>query len=314
MKLSKAFTEFLIAKRADGLSAQTVQWYESIISQFVETMPTATLEGVTRSQLRAYIASLAERGERYQNAIQKPVQIGGLSASTIEAHKRALSVFWAWCQEEYDLLVNPYQGIKRKNRIAVHPRAISMDTLLQLMEAANQQETPFAERDNAILYLMADTGVRAAGLVGLALNEVDPVRLKVVVQEKGMKRRAIPYTETTRVQLYRWLAVRPGAATKVFCNLGITRLGDPLTTSGLNQILKRLRKKAGIKEPVSPHRIRHMFAKEYLNKGGDLATLARLMGHASIDITSDAYAVFTNDETAEFHKRFSPINALLKDE
>src|SRR5690606_6839457 len=132
--------------------AQTVQWYESLLGQFVETMPNVPLENVTRSQLRPYIASLSERDERYTDAPQEPVQLGGLSASTIEGHKRALSVFWAWCADEYDLAVNPYVGIKRKNRIAVHPRAISLDTLKALLQVANQQDEPFRERDTAILY------------------------------------------------------------------------------------------------------------------------------------------------------------------
>lgn len=306
--IKEAFDEFIISKTADGLSEQTLKWYGSILTDFIDKYGHQTPSDIIRSEMRSYIASLSQRTTRYEDAPQKPEQKGGLSVASIEGHKRALSAFWSWAVDEYQLNDNPMQGIKRKRRIEAHPKAISLETFKALCVTAKSQPTELAARDLAILYLLADTGMRATGLITLKSNELDLVSQKVIVLEKGLKRRAIPFTKATREIIIRWMLARPETADHIFCGFRQGYEGEPLTVSGLNQILKRLAKRARIKETVSPHRIRHMFAREYLNKGGDLATLSRLMDHVDTNITSDFYAVFTDEETAEKHEKFSPIS------
>lgn len=308
MTIEEAYHEYIISIKADGLAAATVKWYQSVLSQFVTAFDGRDVASVTRAEIRAYIAALSERDTRYQGASQKPEQEGGLSAASIESHKRALSAFWNWCDDEYQLDANPMRGIKRKQRMSAHPKSISMDTFRALCVEANEQDEQYRMRDLAILYLLADTGIRASGLVELNINELDMVSRKVIVLEKRMKRRAVPFSAATRLQLIRWFMVRPPDAERVFCGFKVGMEGKALTVSGLNQILKRLAKIAGVKETVSPHRIRHMFAREYLNRGGDLATLSRLMGHEDMNITRDFYAVFTSEETADKHEKFSPVS------
>jgi len=60
----------------------------------------------------------------------------------------------------------------------------------------------------------------------------------------------------------------------------------------------------------NPHSFRHNFAREYLRNGGDLATLAKLLGHSNISTTASYYAVFASDELAQFHERYSPLKSL----
>jgi integrase/recombinase XerD len=306
--IKEAFEEFIISKTADGLATPTIKWYASLLAGFIEKFGRVDLVDVTRSEMRSYIVSLSQRTTRYEDAPQKPEQDGGLSIASIEGHKRALSAFWSWADSEYILDENPMRGIKRKRRIEAHPKAISMETFKALCHVAKNQSRELADRDLAILFLLADTGMRATGLIQLKSNELDLVSQKVIVLEKGLKRRAIPFTQATRDALIRWMLARPETADHIFCGFRQGHEGEPITVSGLNQILKRLAKKAHIKETVSPHRLRHMFAREYLNKGGDLATLSRLLGHEDMNITKNFYAVFTDEETAQKHQRFSPIS------
>jgi len=104
-----------------------------------------------------------------------------------------------------------------------------------------------------------------------------------------------------------WLLVRPGGSDALFVNLST---GQALTESGVSQVLKRLKRRAGVRGRVNPHAFRHGFAREYLKNGGDLATLAKLLGHKDINTTTDFYAVFSEDELAELHEKFSPLRAL----
>lgn len=104
-----------------------------------------------------------------------------------------------------------------------------------------------------------------------------------------------------------WLAVRPAQASTLFCGLSNQRAATPLSMSGLQMILKRLKAKAGVTGRVNPHSFRHGFAREYLINGGDLATLAQIMGHSDVRVTASFYAIFTHRELQERHQQFSPI-------
>jgi site-specific recombinase XerD len=81
--------------------------------------------------------------------------------------------------------------------------------------------------------------------------------------------------------------------------------GEQLTVSGVNQVLKRLKKRAGVTGRANPHAFRHGFAKDYLMNGGDLASLADLMGHESVETTKSFYAVFEQEDLRRKHDRFS---------
>jgi integrase/recombinase XerD len=78
-------------------------------------------------------------------------------------------------------------------------------------------------------------------------------------------------------------------------------------------MLKRRAKEAGIEGPVNPHGFRHFFAREFLLSGGDLATLADLMGHSSVEVTRNSYAIFTERELKK-HRRYSPIVQVFGEE
>jgi integrase/recombinase XerD len=130
-----------------------------------------------------------------------------------------------------------------------------------------------------------------------------------IVTEKGSQSRKVVFTKYTRVLLELWLTVRQDPSEYVFTSV---TTGLPLTGSGIAQALSRLKAKARISGRVNPHSFRHAFAREYLMNGGDIATLAKLIGHANINTTAAFYAVFTQDELAELHERRSPLLSLVE--
>ncbi len=165
-------------------------------------------------------------------------------------------------------------------------------------------------RDRAILAFLTDTGCRAGGLLTLRLDDLDLTAGKALVSEKFDKSRVVPFTPYTAELLRQWLAVRPPEAPTVFCSLGPNQYARPLYMSGLHHLLERLKLKAGVTGRINPHSFRHGFAREHLKNGGDLATLARLMGHSNVSVTAEFYAVFTEEELADKHAQFSPMRSL----
>lgn len=306
MKLETALNEYLLACRADGLRPATLQWYRSLLTVFVQTMDGAALEDVTPRQIRQYIVALEDRTERYTDAPQKPAQRGGLSRASIAAHVRALHAFWAWAEREYQLKRNPMRNVKRPRTVDPDPKAISGPDFVKLVNATERSR--WGERDRAILVFLADTGCRLGGLVSLTMENLFIDEQRAIVREKGQKSRVVVFTAYTARILTQWLAVRDSSTRYVFVS---QQTGARLTESGINQLLKRLKARAGVTGRVNPHSFRHGFAREYLLNGGDLVTLARLLGHSDISTTAAYYAVFSQDELADLHEKHSPLKTLL---
>jgi len=306
MKLPDVFSTYLLACTADGLSQSTINWYRSLLTPFCTDFQDHDIEAIKANDIRQYIVELQNRTVRYPDAPQKPEQNGGLSEASIAAHVRALHSFWNWCVREYDIH-NPMANIRRQKNPAPKPKAISPSDFVRLFNATGDDD--MGKRDRAILCFLADTGCRIGGLLGLQINDLVIDDRKAYVVEKGDLRRAVVFTSYTVQILQQWLTVRESDAATVFVSM---TTGNPLSNSGVNQILRRLKARAGVTGRVNPHSFRHNFAREYLRNGGDLATLAALLGHSEISTTAAYYAVFSHDELADFHEKFSPLRGMME--
>lgn len=300
--VQEALDEYLMAAKADGLSVSTVKWYKSLLTTFARRV-SGLLTAVTTKRIRQYIIDLREQGERYIGAPQKPKQDGKLSDATIAGHITALHAFFKWCADEYQI-ANPMANIKRARRREPTVKAIAPGDFIKLLESTNQP------RDRALLAFLADTGCRLGGLLALQIDDVDFVHRRALVHEKGAKSRQVVFTGYTAALLKKWLDVRRSGTAYVFVSLSS---GEQLTASGVNQLLKRLKAKAQVKGRVNPHSFRHSFAREYIKNGGDVVTLAKLLGHSDINTTAAYYAVFTQDELAQMHGKYSLVGNLERE-
>lgn len=175
-----------------------------------------------------------------------------------------------------------------------------------MFEAAGDGEAGI--RNRAILAFLLDTGCRAAGLCSMNVGDVDLEGRRAVVTEKGNKTRAVIFTQATAAFLQSWLDQRQPVA-PLFYNLENLQALKP---NGLYQLLRRLARRAGIEGRFNPHSLRHTFAREYILAGGDLATLAKLLGHRDVSTTVSHYVMFTDGEIADKHEKYSPIHKVMK--
>lgn len=286
MNLNSAIEDFLLACEADGLSKSTMIWYRSLLTAFSQ-VHTASLKDIHAGDLRRYIVKLREQD---------------YSEDTVSAHIRALHRFWAWCANEYTM-PNPMRTIKYPSKPEPKPKAASLEDIAAMYRAAEKT------RDKAILVFLLDTGCRAAGLVGLRPDDVDLAEHRAIVTEKGNKTRVVVFTSFTANLLAAWIAERESAETLFY-----GRSWEPLTPSGLYQLLRRLARRAGVQGRFNPHSLRHTFAREYIRAGGDLATLSKLLGHRDVSTTVAHYTIFTDLELQEKHEKYSPVNKLRESE
>ena len=127
---------------------------------------------------------------------------------------------------------------------------------------------------------MAATGARISELLQI---KAEHVRIGYIdLYSKGGKVRRIYIPKRLQKEANAWLEERNLLSGFIFCN----RYGNRYTARGIAQQLKVLAKKFGIDpKVVYPHSFRHRFAKNFLKKFNDIAFLADLMGHESIETT-----------------------------
>jgi len=131
-----------------------------------------------------------------------------------------------------------------------------------------------------VVWFLAATGARISELLQIKAEHIEVGYLDMYT--KGGKVRRLYIPKNLRLEADKWLKEKNFASGYVFRN----RFGDRITARGISQQLKYFAKKYGLNTKVIyPHSFRHRFAKNFLDKFNDIAFLADLMGHESIETT-----------------------------
>lgn len=306
MILSEAIESLAVATLADGRSARTAGDYRQKLGALLLFLGDRDVTAITVDDLRRFVVGLRTRSNRYADHPARDELEGGLSQASIAGYIRALKRLFTWLMEEEITQTNPARRIKTPKIARGEPKAYHTDEFPKLLEATAGDEA-VQIRDRALLFFLADTGCRAGGVAGLHLGDLDFETHTAKVTEKGDKTRRVPFSEPTAAALRAWLAVRPESRENwLWLNMG-RRGVSHLTADGIGEVLRRMKKRAGINGPCNPHSFRHGFAREYLLAGGDLGTLADLLGHSDVQVTWQHYAIFRTAELAAKHDKHSPI-------
>ena len=188
------------------------------------------------------------------------------------------------------------------------PKAITVDEVTRVLEAAGFDQTPPALRDRALLELLYGTGARISEAVGLDVDDLDLDRKAVLLRGKGGKQRLVPVGSWAVSALEAYLVrgrpdlVRAGRGTAaVFCNVR----GGRLSRQGAWAVLKRAVERSGVTAAVSPHTLRHSFATHLLDGGADVRVVQELLGHASVT-TTQIYTLVTVERLREVYAQAHP--------
>jgi len=292
--VSQAIASFLLACRADGLSPRTIESYQTRLLPLQRRHPDTPIADITTDNLRAIIADLyADR-----------------SPHTVHGHIRALKRFFRWLAAEGIIQQNPADRIRLPRLPQSPPKAIADDDLRRLLHAAATSGTDWERRRNmALILFLADTGCRLGGMLNLRVDDLDLDRRVARVREKGGQWRFVFLLPATARALADYLEARAAVAGETDA-LWVAHNGHPLGRWGVRSILRRLARRAGVRGPVGPHAFRHRFAIHYLLAGGDLASLADLLGHRDVEVTRAYYARFALDDLQRKHDEFSPARGL----
>lgn len=290
MSLLQHISDFLTSCRARRLSPRTVEWYEWILSEYRDFVEEQRLDWERPGTVDAFLARVT----------------ASASAHTTHGHYRALRRFFNWLEKRRLISGNPILVVEPPRLPDHQPRHVTTEIVTRLLRAVSGDDWS-SLRDRAVILLLWDTGLRATEVCGLRLGDVDREQCLLLCRNgKGGKERWTAFGRVTGAALAAWLEAR-GDWDNDFLFVG--RHGEPLTRSGLRLMLRRRAKQAGIEAPVNPHAFRHGFAVAYLNNGGSIHNLRRLMGHATLRST-EVYLTVADREAIADHRKASPADHL----
>jgi integrase len=167
-------------------------------------------------------------------------------------------------------------------------------------------------RDRGILCLLAETGIRRAELSNLSIDDIQWQEKQLIIRQgKGNKTRIVPVT--TRVINNLQMVIADRRIGPVF----VSRNGGKLSMRQVNRIVARAGMIAEIKNPnpkyqhVTPHLLRHSFARLWKDRGGNIEALSKILGHQSVRTTWDLYGTLgMKDIQLEYHKIMKPAKKL----
>lgn len=146
-------------------------------------------------------------------------------------------------------------------------------------------------REQAILRLFLDTGLRASELINLRHRDVDLVTGRLWVRQgKGRKDRGLWFNGISRATLQAWLDTKPSgnsSGTHLPSGTVFTSLDGqkPICGRWLRKMVSRLAEQAGIEKRVHPHTLRHTFATTLLRQEKNLFLVSKALGHANLSTT-----------------------------
>ena len=208
----------------------------------------------------------------------------------------ALRAFGEWITESHDV-ANPSAKIKSVAMVRRHePKSLSKQAQYKLRQALDRRtayaerqghEVAWVKRDETIILLLMNTGLRVGELCALKLSDIHlkgHAGFLVVRRGKGMRYREVPLNATAREAITQWLSLRAKLlAGQTEDALFITKYRKPIGTGSVQYLLRELSQEIGVE--VTPHTLRHGFAKALVDSAVGLEKVATLMGHTSLETT-----------------------------
>lgn len=266
------------------LQPKTKAWYSQKLQVFGDF---CEREGIDLSGINN---RTVVKFQEYLATTRIPKKSSIMSSYTIKGYVQVIKGFvnWASNDDEYEdeIKAKTPQRIKLPKVDEVIIEVFTDAQIKRLYAACKKEYNGYLrDRDEAILAILLGTGIRAAELCGLTVENcfLSPDDAYLKIFGKGRKWREVGVPNDTRRKLQRFIRTYRQDGGKVF----VGRTKDPMTTDGLNQLFDRLEAWAGGFDNVrcSPHTCRHTFALTFILNGGSIYDLSVLMGHASVKVT-----------------------------
>lgn len=261
--IEDAIVDFARDLRLDK-SPRTIETYceaSRLYARFADAEGIESLSEITTASIRAWLTNLRDTGR---------------SEATLFNRYSGIKALLKWAVSEGLVSKSPMEGIPRPAPVAPIVPVLRLDQLTAILKASDG--ATFDDiRDQAIIRLLLDSGMRRAELCNMSLADLDLDQDVALVMGKGSRPRGCPFGVRTAKALRRYLRVRIGHPHGGRSELWLGRRG-PLKPEAIRRIVIRRAREAGIVSRVFVHQLRHTWAHQALDSGMNESDVQRLGG------------------------------------
>jgi integrase/recombinase XerD len=269
---------FLASKKLDGRAGTTIESYRRYLvqfSRFIQKEP----QDINTMDVRMFLSTFVKK--KVKN-------------STLATVIFVLKSFFAWLHAEEYIARNPMVKIQATKKDRNLRKALTHEELEMVRMAC------VTDRDRAMLEFLYSTGCRLDEVVKLNKDDIGWNDDSVKVLGKGSKERIVYLNAKAKVHVWRYLSSRKDIQEALFVSSKspYDRIGD----RGFEKVISALGKRAGLKQNVFPHLIRHTTATHMLQNGASLMEVQEYLGHDS-PATTQIYAKLDREAVRISHKK-----------
>ena len=270
---------FLAAKRIEGCSDRTINYYEATVAHLLSQIE-VNVRKITTEEIREYLSNYQKRNN--------------CSNVTIDNIRRNISSFFSWLEEEDYILKSPMRRIHKIKTKTVVKNVISDEEIEKLRDNCKEK------RDLAIIDLLYSTGIRVGELVNLNIDDIDFEGRECVVYGKGDKERRVYFDAKAKIHLKEYIESRTDRNKALFVTLDAPY--DRLKISGVEIRLRKLGRRLHLTR-IHPHKFRRSMATRAIDKGMPIEQVQKILGHSQIDTTMQ-YAMVNQSNVKTAHQKY----------
>jgi integrase/recombinase XerD len=277
-----------------GLSDNSLSSYRRDLRQFHDWLATnkdSSILRADRSALQAYLGARLRQGQSPRSTARFMSCVRG---------------FYHYLLREGRITVDPTLDVDSPKLGRPLPKSLSEQDVERLLQAPDL-DVALEFRDRTMLEMLYACGLRVTELTSLQLVQVSINQGVVRVFGKGSKERLVPMGEEALLWLRRYMAGPRAELLKGIPSDVVfpSRRGRQMTRQTFWYRIKIYALRAGIRQELSPHTLRHAFATHLLNHGADLRVVQLLLGHSDLS-TTQIYTHVAKQRMQELHSRHHP--------
>jgi len=195
-----------------------------------------------------------------------------------------------------DSLVILGQDYIRIQKQLTSPTSITKSEAIKFMERIRKNE---CDRNYYIVALLLNTGLRISEALNIELDDINFKRKNLKIVGKGSKQRNIPLNDKA-IEIIKLVIDDRKNYRYAYEVLGskylfLSNKSEKLRSSSIERIFNNYSNK------ITPHSLRHMFATDYLENGGDLRSLQMILGHGNLSTT----AIYTHPTESSMRRNIN---------
>lgn len=285
------YLDFVVLEK--NLSKNTISAYRNDFDDFINFLNKkniTSIEDLNYEVIKEYLVDISHRE---------------MQSSSINRKISSISGFFKFLAKEKITKTNLFEKPTRPKMPQKLPKIIKFDILDDIFNKLYSVKTTNLDLRNCLIFsLLFKTGIRVSELIKIKLKHVNFNEDFILITGKGDKERTVALTEGLKRLISEY--VEKNSLTPVDYLFKSRGKSGYLTREMAGKIVKKITSQFAIEQGVSPHKLRHAFAKYLLDKGLDIREVQELLGHADISTTS-IYTKINENEKTELLLKFHPM-------